>query len=170
MKNQVCTLYPADLFRRIRRPAFFQMTSVNLCDYYRDVATCAYTAVQGLCGNDTGISLTGLLDILAHQRIVNCSFRKAPTSDPLLPVIIRTHFSAQCGEGNYCQWGQICRSARTCACATVCPQLSEPVCGNNGLNYANPCLMRNDACTTSTWLIKRPQAYCGKEQRHPLTA
>ena len=57
------------------------------------------------------------------------------------------------------------KNSHRCICATVCPKVYDPVCGSNGQDYDNECLVNVSRCSTKRDITVASEGKCtlGKE-------
>ena len=76
-------------------------------------------------------------------------------------------FSDVCGGGK-CTHGAKCDLDATkgntyiCNCNTFCPQVNDPVCGSDGKDYSNECLMNVSVCSTKRLITVVSKGLCSK--------
>ena len=50
----------------------------------------------------------------------------------------------------------------SCECRLGCPMIYKPVCGSNGKDYANKCVMEYESCSTKTIIEVTKQGKCNE--------
>lgn len=79
-------------------------------------------------------------------------------------------------RNHVCQYGARCAPSNggrnaTCECPSTCPNYgdhskSKPICGSDGLNYANHCELEKAACISNTTISVKYEGYCGTALRN----
>ena len=79
----------------------------------------------------------------------------------------RALFAELC-EKTYCALGMSCVVSESgqamCQCPAACPDSHAPVCGNDGVTYANHCQLRRTNCQRRRDTRVKHQGACGKSQ------
>ncbi|XP_011499740.1 PREDICTED: uncharacterized protein LOC105363687 [Ceratosolen solmsi marchali] len=77
-------------------------------------------------------------------------------------------------EKTFCALGMSCvvseNGQAMCQCPAACPESHNPVCGNDGVTYANHCQLRRTSCQKRKDTRFKHQGPCGESSRRPLLA
>ncbi|XP_028411072.1 uncharacterized protein LOC114533678 [Dendronephthya gigantea] len=77
-------------------------------------------------------------------------------------TVVNVCSGVTCTYGAKCLLDQTTKSSHLCACSTSCPQYSDPVCGSDGQDYNNECLLNVTVCTSRRTITVVKRGICEK--------